>query len=620
MKARTWLPVAVSFAALFVLAFAWPSIRRGESDLLSFYTGAKLVGTPHLYSVEHAHQIQGQLGRPSEVRAYIRPPFYAALLWPLGKLPYEKALAVWQLLNLAALGGFVWLWSPRALSVVMCCWFFPAWMNFAVGQDMPLILFCVSLSVWLLRRKRDFLAGLVLALCGAKFQLFLLLPVLIVARRLWRLGLGLTTGAAALLAVSAAVAGWAWPARYYALLEMNERFQASQSYMPNLNGLFHGVPHSAVWIVMSTVAVIAGSWYVFRRSDTEHALAVSLCAGLLIGLHSFIYDCAILLPLFLTRAGRAGFGITPTLSMLIGSSALALTAPSISVIGQLSVLLLFCWIVYRARQTDLAPSLDRLPDHRVEFLLLRYRQVIPDRGGLPQRGIIERNAENVQNAVTPPLKELQQVGVFEAVKTRRVARVILEHDHGAMGFDQADSAPHGVELAAFQIELEEPHRAPGLHEIIERVDPHPALANAHIGPRVDPGLQPAVRRLLGHEKLRGAAPVRQRHFVNAHYAPQLRVPNQDLGAQPPRKPAERLDGEDDARRRHLARHRKRVPPHRGAAVNRGVARRQEPFIDALNDRLEVDPPAAIRGADALVIGAQLGCRADPRHRGSLYST
>ena len=202
-----WPIVVFSFAVLSLVAFGWPSVRRGETDFLSFYAGAKLAFTPNLYSVEHAHRIQRDLANPSEVRAYIRPPFYAALIRPLAALPYRRALLVWQAVNLAALAGFVWLWSPSALSAVMCCWFFPIWINFAVGQDMPLILLALAVGASLLRRNAVLAAGLVLSLCAAKLQLFVLLPLLIPAHRLWRLGLGLAAGGAILLAVSRAAAG-----------------------------------------------------------------------------------------------------------------------------------------------------------------------------------------------------------------------------------------------------------------------------------------------------------------------------------------------------------------------------------------------------------------------------
>ncbi len=334
------LLAAASFAVLVAVAFGWPPARRGETDFLSFYAGARLVGTPHLYSHEAANQIQREFANPQEVRAYIRPPFYAVLLWPLAQLPYRAAHAVWQLLNVAALGVFVVLWWPRPLAALVCCWFLPIWISFTVGQDMPLVLVWVSAALWLLRRKRDLAAGLVLALCAAKFHLFLLAPLLIVAKRLWRFGIGLLAGGASLAAVSFAVAGWNWPAQYLQLLEANEKFQASRAYMPNLLGLFHRMPHAAVWVGLLTVVVAAATWYAVQRTETDFALACTLAGSLLISPHAFYYDCAALLPLFLILAERASPGRSLAFAMLTGLS--------IPLIGQAAILTPLPWMAYEA--------------------------------------------------------------------------------------------------------------------------------------------------------------------------------------------------------------------------------------------------------------------------------
>src|SRR5690349_3542491 len=164
----SWLALGIAFGALLAVGLAYTVQGRHDTDFLSFYAGAKLVGTPYLYSAEHAHEIQKHFANPNEVRAFIRPPFYALLLYPLGKLSYPVAQVVWQLLNVLAMAGFVWLWFPKPMAAVLACFYFPVWINFLGGQDIPLVLLFTAWATHEMRRKKYFRAGFILALCAIK--------------------------------------------------------------------------------------------------------------------------------------------------------------------------------------------------------------------------------------------------------------------------------------------------------------------------------------------------------------------------------------------------------------------------------------------------------------------
>ena len=71
----------------------WPGRERilsGENDYISFYAGARLLGTPGLYDPAKTRDLQLELiGTTGEARSYlIRLPWFAALLWPICQLPY----------------------------------------------------------------------------------------------------------------------------------------------------------------------------------------------------------------------------------------------------------------------------------------------------------------------------------------------------------------------------------------------------------------------------------------------------------------------------------------------------------------------------------------------------
>jgi hypothetical protein len=347
-RQTAWL-ILFSFGSLLAFALANPAFREGNTDFLSFYAGARLVETPEsLYSAEHADAIQRTITPLGGVRPFIRPPYFAALLWPLGRLSYSYAHLLWQLLNLAALAAFVLLWSPRPLSVLLCCWYLPTWLSFLSAQDMPLVLLATALAGFLLRSGRHLSAGLVLSLCGVKFHLFLLLPLLIVARRLWRTAAGLAVGAAFLFTASCLVAGWDWPVRYVHLLRLNETMQDSHSYMPTLLGLFHRLPVPLAAVLPSAAVVVAATWLVLRRSNLPFSFAFVLLAALLLSPHAFVYDLMILLPLYFSLAEQGSSRAAALLQAGVSLSALTLGVSSLSWIGKLAVLSLFLWTGFSA--------------------------------------------------------------------------------------------------------------------------------------------------------------------------------------------------------------------------------------------------------------------------------
>ncbi len=343
--------IGIVFLTLGLIAVGSPSVWSGRTDFHSLYAGGKLVGTPYLYSPVHANRIQRQVTNSDEVGAFIRPPFYAALLWPLAKLNYRQAILVWQLINLIALAGFLLLFKPDASAAVVCCLFFPTWLSFASGQDLPILLFLFAASARLLQKGKDLPAGLVMALCAIKFHVLVLLPVLILARRLWRFSFGLVAGMAGLVGVCFLVDSRDWPTRYFEAVKLNEQLQDSAVQMPNLLGLLFRVPHARYLLTAGTVLVVIGCWVVVRRVSLLPALGFTLFSGLLISLHAYLPDCMLVLPLMLSVTEYTGPAKVMIMTGLIGISTLALTEPRVAFLAQLVMIALFVWVLVESRST-----------------------------------------------------------------------------------------------------------------------------------------------------------------------------------------------------------------------------------------------------------------------------
>jgi hypothetical protein len=145
---------------------------------------------------------------------------------------------------------------------------------------------------------KDFSAGLVLSLCAAKFHLFLFLPVLVIAARLWRLAFGLSVGGSVLVAVSFLVGGMNWPGQLLrALANPSVHPTLRSSLLASLESL--GIQGVALGVLVALIALTSAAavWFCARRTDFPLALGVAMGAGTLTGFHVYLQDYLLWLPL-----------------------------------------------------------------------------------------------------------------------------------------------------------------------------------------------------------------------------------------------------------------------------------------------------------------------------------
>ena len=299
-----WLPVGLGIAILSALvAPQWHRIVRGQNDFVQLYCGAKLVGTAGLYSRE-ANQalIKSLLGGTMESVMYTRPPFYAALLKPLAYLPYLTAFWIFFGLCVASLIWFVIRFSKECPALpVFAAFSIPVAAVLPQGQDTPLVLMLAAGSILATRRKRDFLAGALLSLCAIKFHLFLLVPVLLILKKRWRMVAGGAGGIAALSLIGATAGGLRAYADYVRVLR-DPWINFRTDMMPNLHGLATTIASGSsvgpLELVLSGVVVAGFLWICLKSPDFEFLFAMSLLCGLLISYHSGLSDQILLLLVF----------------------------------------------------------------------------------------------------------------------------------------------------------------------------------------------------------------------------------------------------------------------------------------------------------------------------------
>lgn len=268
------------------------------TDFAAFYAGAHLLGDGRLYdssALQDAERLH--TGTYSAGHGYVRMPFHAVLLGPLSHLDYAAAEWAWRIVLAAAVIGFVALWPlpARWLRLSSICLSLPIFAAFINGQDSPLLLLFIAVSMRLHRRGNARAAGMAAALCAIKFHLFLLLPIWIVTRRDMRFMQGLSAGAAVLVLVSFAAAGFSWPLDWFRAATSPD-FSPSVGQMPNLYGVATWLGLGAAAEVAAGIAVAAATWFVARRGDPDLSLACCLAGGLLVSRHAYLPDMVVLLP------------------------------------------------------------------------------------------------------------------------------------------------------------------------------------------------------------------------------------------------------------------------------------------------------------------------------------
>ena len=316
------------------------------NDFLAFHASAHMVvddASANPYDITALFQVQRALVPDAAAVArvpFLNPPI--ALLWyyPLGYLAYGPALLLWWGLSVGAwLAGHAVLaraegglrawggWRMFALSFL----FPPTLLWFMYGQATAFVLLILALAYAAMAGRRDAAAGAVLGLLAFKPTLALTLAIpLILGRRYRALAMG-----AAVVAAQAALSFYVFPAQSAYFVRHSGEL-ARTIVLPeypswgvvSVFGAWHQAIGSLVPSVadalslITTVTVLLALAVFWWREPWEPeqpswrlAIAGSMCVGLVLGVHLYIYDLALLLiPLWITVAVvRAKPGTNPAL-------------------------------------------------------------------------------------------------------------------------------------------------------------------------------------------------------------------------------------------------------------------------------------------------------------------
>ena len=193
-KAKPWHLAGLTalFASVVLGVLIFHACTDRNIDFTAFYAAAVLAAGGHgmavydpalLYQAERAVALQNPA---FAYNCFLYPPIALVLLRPLALLPYPAALAIWTIVQLAAVTA-VLRQTLAGLRPIIPVIAFPAiWYNFLLGQDGLLNTAILGAAALALAGKRPGMAGGLMALLCYKPQLILAIPGCLLAGRQWR--------------------------------------------------------------------------------------------------------------------------------------------------------------------------------------------------------------------------------------------------------------------------------------------------------------------------------------------------------------------------------------------------------------------------------------------------
>lgn len=297
------------------------------SDFRAFYTAGWMVRhrqSTRLYDFKLQQAAQKQLDiqpgrhRANGVSAYLNPPHFATAMTGLAALPYPVAFAVWTVATLAAFCASILLLrpflpclqGPHGLGLMaLALGFMPVYFTLSGGQNTAFSLLLFTLIFRALERRRDGLAGVLIAVGLLKPQLFLgLLPLLALGKRPRAL-VGFALGS---------VLVWMWTTQTCGPRALADWLATVRSpfYQENIVRLSYNMfSWQAFWRLLLganpvssligwsfALAVFAALCLLWRRSSRQHSrddllhlYALTVGGTVLMVPHLFGYDLALLL-------------------------------------------------------------------------------------------------------------------------------------------------------------------------------------------------------------------------------------------------------------------------------------------------------------------------------------
>jgi arabinofuranan 3-O-arabinosyltransferase len=325
-----------------------------DQDFANCWTAARLVLDGHALDLfaDHAtyfRHLTDTFGPDYPWRNWSYPPHFLLAIWPVGFLGYVPALVVFLAVTLMAYGlalrAFVGRLSTGIVAPALILG--PAIMDNIYHAQNGFLTGALMLGGLALRTERPVLAGVLFGCLTIKPQLGLLIPLLLLAERQWRVIASAALTTAALVGLSGAVFGWeAWHGYLAQTLPYQSRVMTEFTgiflgMMPTVFGALrslHVEPDIALAAhgAVAVVALFAAGWTLWLRQDPGQRAAVTIMATLVVAPYWLSYDYSIAaaaLLLSYQATEHAGTGVARGQSLLLISAFSPLVAIPLWMVG-----------------------------------------------------------------------------------------------------------------------------------------------------------------------------------------------------------------------------------------------------------------------------------------------
>lgn len=329
-RAISWMALAAG-AVLCALSLYYGF--RGETfmgrtlggDFAGFYVAGKILNEyepARLYDMELEVRLQQgtDVGMDkTQMLPFAQAPYIGQLFRPLALLPYRWAFVVWLgfslilytaglllLLRVANLPAYAartgFLLGLSSMAFIIETW---------IGGQLSVVgFFLISSFVYLLKRKREFAAGLALAFLMYKLTLVSIPVFLFLCGRRWRVLRGFALGAFAMVSLSLATVGvpgcvaWINRMRFFSYLATGPLGALRRTKYVDFGSFFHVMLGDASSVAQALgmaagaagVAILALAWWRSPSWDEEAQdllLAATLSGSLVLNVYTPIYDTTV---------------------------------------------------------------------------------------------------------------------------------------------------------------------------------------------------------------------------------------------------------------------------------------------------------------------------------------
>jgi glycosyl transferase family 87 len=272
----------------------------GMMDASAFRAGAQLVGKGQLYNPVAIGNAENKETGERATRVYLRAPWYAIATKWLASPPYPVAMAIWKCLLVVSAILFALTWSNRWQAVAALCWSLPFFAALEQGQDTPFVLLIAAASIRFALQKRDFAAGLIMALATIKPHFLVLVLCAFLTLKRWPFLIGFLLGGAVLAGVSFVAEGWNWPIAYLSQLLQPDWYNGV-TVSPNVAGLVPWFSNSSKTVLSACAILVAilPVMSIARRNSIDVTVWTAFALAVVCSFHAYLQDVLLCMPLAL---------------------------------------------------------------------------------------------------------------------------------------------------------------------------------------------------------------------------------------------------------------------------------------------------------------------------------